>query len=235
MNSEKKLWVIIPAAGIGQRFNGSVPKQYERVNDQPLLSYTLKTFLNYEKTHRVVVAINENDNEWSSLVQSDYSKVSSVDGGDTRMHSVYNALQSLQTEVKEDDWICVHDAARPGLTLSALEAMMAKISSHSVGGVMGLPVVDTLKKVTPTQEIKATIDRTSLWRAQTPQIFRYAILQQALDHAINQGVLVTDESSAVEALGYSPLMILGDERNAKITVREDLELFRYWVNQGVLF
>ena len=233
MSIESKFWVIIPAAGVGSRFGRSAIKQYQRVNHDTLLSLTLNTFLSYEKTHGVVVAINENDNEWASLPQSKHIKVTSVEGGDTRMHSVFNALLSIQNEAAENDWLCVHDAARPGLTLDALKDMVGEISNHAVGGVMGLPVVDTLKKLSSTGDILETVDRASLWRAQTPQMFRYSILRRALENVITQGLLVTDESSAVEILGHKPKMVLGTERNAKITVPEDLELFRCRLNREV--
>ena len=211
--------VIIPAAGSGSRMASSLPKQYLPLLGRPIIAWTLDTFLACERISAVYLVLSADDQHWSAHANH-HPKLSLLHcGGQTRAETVLNALNSLSMDAA--DWVLVHDAARPGLTQQLLAHLLDAVQDDAVGGLLAIPVADTLKRADSAQRVAATEPRQGLWQAQTPQMFRYGILKQALTQA---GGAPTDEAQAVEALGLSPKLVTGQLRNLKITYPQDLSL-----------
>lgn len=221
---------LIPAAGSGSRMGATCPKQYLHVHEKPLLWYTLKALVSHPKIDQVVVVVAPQDEwfaayDWSAFRSK--LKVLAV-GGASRGESVLNGLQALSGEVEADDWILVHDAARPGLDHDLIQRLLDGLANDAVGGLLALPVADTIKLADNASRVLETRSRDGLWQAQTPQMFRYALLAQALQQA-DPGK-VTDEASAIEFLGYAPKLIRGGLQNWKVTYPEDLQWASLWLN-----
>lgn len=198
------------------------PKQYIALNQRPLLWHALKTLMQVQRIDAVYVVLAPDDAWWS---QFDWSALGErlrpiFVGGNTRAASVANALAALQAA--EQDWVLVHDAARACLTVAHVDGLIDALQDHDVGGLLAVPVADTLKRADPADgaHVDATLSREGLWQAQTPQMFRYGLLRRALAHHDN----VTDEASAVEALGLRPLLVTADITNFKITYPADMAL-----------
>jgi 2-C-methyl-D-erythritol 4-phosphate cytidylyltransferase len=223
MKSKPAYWVVIPAAGIGERMQADRPKQYLLVNGKPLLSHVIDTFTALPCVKKVIVVLHAQDNWWPTLPQSFSDKVLTAIGGRERVHSVLLGLSFLKDYADDNDWVLVHDAARPCIQHDTIMRLIDGVKDHPVGGILGLPVVDTLKKVND-DEIVQTVSRKSIWHAQTPQLFRFGLLQSCILTALEKNAAVTDESSAIEFCNHSPKMILGDARNIKVTYPEDLKL-----------
>jgi 2-C-methyl-D-erythritol 4-phosphate cytidylyltransferase len=209
---------LIPAAGVGARMGGATPKQYLPIADQTLLRYTVKAFLAASELTHTYVVVSQED----AYVDEALSGLRGVTilrcGGATRRESVSNGLQAIAAFVHPQDWVLVHDAARPGVTPELLTKLIQQVGEHAVGGLLALPVVDTVKRV--NQGKVETISREGLWLAQTPQMFRHAALSSALLDAVE----VTDEASAIELSGRIPLLIEGHACNLKVTLPSDLAL-----------
>lgn len=219
-----KYFSIIPAAGLGERFSSDIPKQHLHINNIPILQHSIEPFLQSDHIEKVVVVLNQKDTTWETLSIANHPKITTTFGGKVRMESVLNGLSVLDNLATGIDWVIVHDGVRPFLNINDLHKLMKVVGDHPVGGIIGVSVQDTIKKVSPEGEVIETIDRTSLWHAHTPQMFRFALLKSALQSAIESDVLVTDESSAVERLGHRPLIVQGQNNNTKITFTEDLAL-----------
>lgn len=228
---EQKFWVIIPAAGIGTRMNADCPKQYLKLNGKTVLEHTLNCFIHHPRISGVIVVIAEHDKYWPDLHFKTDRPIITVKGGDERCHSVLNAMQGLEELAEDDDWVLVHDAARPCLDKHDLDKLLITMATHPVGGLLGAPVHDTIKKIDSVNVVEETVDREYLWRALTPQMFRYGMLRKALKSALNDGYLVTDDASAIEHAGYAPLMLEGSPDNIKITRPEDLALAEFYLSQ----
>jgi 2-C-methyl-D-erythritol 4-phosphate cytidylyltransferase len=214
-----KFHVIIPAAGSGSRMATVLPKQYVSLLDRPMIAWTLDTFLACERIASVHLALSPDDHHWQAH-QIHHPKLSILHcGGETRAVTVLNALKVL--DVDDTDWVLVHDAARPGLTHELLDHLLDEVQDDEVGGLLAIPVSDTLKRADAKLRVASTESRDGLWQAQTPQMFRYGILKDALTKA---GGKPTDEAEAVEALGFSPKLVTGQLRNLKITYSQDLAL-----------
>ena len=214
-----KFHVIIPAAGSGSRMATVLPKQYVSLLDRPMIAWTLDTFLACERIASVHLALTPDDHHWQAH-QIHHPKLSILHcGGETRAVTVLNALKVL--DVDDADWVLVHDAARPGLTHELLDHLLDEVQDDEVGGLLAIPVSDTLKRADAKLRVASTESRDGLWQAQTPQMFRYGILKDALTKA---GGKPTDEAEAVEALGFSPKLVTGQLRNLKITYSQDLAL-----------
>lgn len=222
-------WAIVPAAGIGKRMGGDTPKQYLSLHGKTIIEQTLLRLSQIDNIKGIVVAIAEGDEWWTELHIDCGKSVTVVQGGTERCHSVQNALQALQTECADDDWVLVHDAARPCVRTSDIELLIKTLMDHDVGGLLGLPVRDTMKRTDQKSCVTETVEREGLWHALTPQMFRYAVLSQALDKALKDQFLVTDEASAIEHAGYVPQMVEGHGDNIKITRPEDLSLASYYL------
>lgn len=215
-------YAIVPAAGSGSRFGGEKPKQYLDLLGRPLIYHTLAALTACPDIERVWVVLAPDDPWWP---QYDWSglgaKLETVRcGGATRAESVANGLQAAAMVAADDDWILVHDAARPCLSAAMLERLFVELADDPVGGILAVPVADTVKRADAEQRVAATEPRDSLWQAQTPQMFRYGQLQKSLENEI----AVTDEAGAIEAAGLKPKLVRGDSTNLKVTWPADLAL-----------
>ena len=229
MNSESKLWAIVPAAGVGRRVGGEIPKQYLDLHGRPLIAWTLKRLLELDELQQVTVAISAEDNYWSDLVIRNDQRIQTTIGGDERCHSVLNGLEALAGEAADSDWVLVHDAARPCVRIDDIRRLIAAARKSENGAILAIPVRDTIKKSNDNKEIECTIDRDSLWHALTPQLFKYGELRHALQLALADNFQVTDEASAMEYAGYTPLLVEGASDNIKVTLPEDLALAGFFI------
>ncbi len=221
-------WVIVPAAGIGKRMSSERPKQYLELAGMPVLSHVLHRFARLPEVAALVVALHPEDRYWDSLVKPMHLKLQTVAGGAERCHSVYNALTALAGQADDQDWVLVHDAARPCVRIADVLRLLQDIAQHPAGGLLGLQVTDTVKRMDETW-VEATLDRSGLWRAQTPQVFRYGLLKAALARVLKQGLTVTDESQAMELAGHRPLLVAGSADNIKITNMQDMKLAEFYL------
>lgn len=229
--NEPKCCVVLPAAGVGRRMAADLPKQYLELAGRLVIEHTLERMLSHPQVDRVVVAIGKDDNHWAQVAFAQHPKVSQVTGGTHRSDSVINALAFLSKRSDPDDWVLVHDAARPCVRLDDITQLLRNGRGHPVGGLLGVPVHDTMKRTDARGEIIATVDRQCLWHAFTPQMFRLGQLLAALKSAKTAGQAVTDEASAMELAGYHPLLVKGSPDNIKITRPEDLDLAAYFLRQ----
>jgi 2-C-methyl-D-erythritol 4-phosphate cytidylyltransferase len=217
------LWVVVPAAGIGRRFGGAVPKQYQAVAGQPVIAHSLARLLALDPAALVVV-LHRDDPHWPALAVARDPRVIAVSGGEERADSVRAGVVSLAGRAAADDWVLVHDVARPCVTAADIRKLLATLVDDPVGGILAAPVSDTLKRVVDHNQIQGTEDRSHLWAAMTPQLFRFGLLQRALAEARANGANPTDEAAAVEALGLAPRVVIGRRDNIKITRPEDLAI-----------
>jgi 2-C-methyl-D-erythritol 4-phosphate cytidylyltransferase len=218
-----KIFAIIPAAGQGTRIGEAVPKQYIPIAGKPMMFYSINALASIERIERVFVVLSALDRHWA---QHDWSalpdKIEAVfAGGAHRAESVLNTLITLEKRIARDDWVLVHDAARPCIPRALVEQFLDEIGDDPVGGLLAVPVADTLKSSDENQRVAATVPRLNLWRAQTPQMFRYELLRKGLDQKPD----ATDEAQAVESVGYNaPRLVQGDNLNIKVTFQADLVL-----------
>jgi len=231
MTDTHNYWGIVPAAGVGKRMQADRPKQYLPLNGMTVIEHTLSRLLQVEQLTAVVVAISKEDPYWPTLALAKNARILTAAGGKERADSVLSALQSIADKASEDDWVLVHDAARPCITRSDVEHMINDLSKHPVGGILGQASHDTLKAVDEDLSITHTVDRRTIWRAFTPQMFRYGELKKALQEAASKGWIVTDDASALELQDKQPKMIDGRSDNIKITRPEDLALAQFYLEQ----
>lgn len=217
-------WVVIPAAGAGNRMGAAVPKQYLQLAGRTVIEHTLALFSDHPLVAGIVVALAPHDEEWTRLAPSTACPLHTVTGGADRHHSVLNALRRLSELGRPHDWVLVHDAARPCLRRADLDRLIAMLQDHPVGGLLGVPVPDTLKRVDARGDVVETLARDGVWRALTPQMFRLGALRTALDAAVAGGRAVTDEAGAMEHAGHAVRMVEGHADNIKITAPGDLAL-----------
>ncbi|PHS25883.1 MAG: 2-C-methyl-D-erythritol 4-phosphate cytidylyltransferase [Methylophaga sp.] len=229
--SNQSVWAIVPAAGIGARMQADRPKQYLDLAGRTVLEHTLQRLADHPRVKGIIVAIAEHDPWWVQVSVKSDSPIHVVVGGKERADSVYNALTALAKISDDDPWVLVHDAARPCLRHQDIDHMLATLVNHSVGGVLGISVTDTVKRTDAEHEITATVERQGLWRALTPQMFRLNTLKEALYMAKKQQLVVTDEASAIELSGLKAVMVEGHADNIKITVPEDLALASLFLKQ----
>jgi 2-C-methyl-D-erythritol 4-phosphate cytidylyltransferase len=221
MNSPR-VWAVVPAAGSGRRFGGSTPKQYLKLHNQPIMVHSINRLFALPLSG-CVIAISSNDELAQTLDYQNTSLLHFVVGGAERMDSVLAGLDFLQDYAAFDDWVLVHDVARPCVAVESLNKLHETLLSDAVGGILAVPVRDTLKKV-QAGNIVETVSRDHLWQAQTPQMFRFGILRDALIAAKQQNLNVTDEASAVESAGFKVKIIEGRMDNIKVTYPDDLAL-----------
>lgn len=220
-------WAIVPAAGIGARMCAAKPKQYLLLAGKTILEQTLERLLQLPFLAGVVVAVAEDDDFWPTLDIGHHEKIHKVIGGAERADSVLSALDFLQDKLGEQDWVMVHDAARPCVELAAIEILCAELGDDPVGGILALPVTDTVKKVGSDNAIECTIDRRVLWLAQTPQLFRFQLLRDCLSQTLARKENITDEASAVELCGFTAKVVESTSDNIKITRPGDLALAEF--------
>ena len=223
-----RCFAIVPAAGSGSRMRSEQPKQYLSLLGEPLIRHTLAVLCESPMIDRVYVVLSVGDQEWDRHDWSSFGDrlVPLFCGGASRADSVLNGLRAIADDTSEGDWILVHDAARPCLAPWHIEGLVRELMHDDVGGILAVPVADTLKREDSTHHIAGTVPREGLWQAQTPQMFRYVMLKRALETARQ----VTDEASAIEAMGLRPRLVRGDPTNLKVTFPLDLHLAE-WILQ----
>ena len=229
MNKDK-YFLVVPASGIGQRMNSTIPKQYIILeNGLTILDQCLNTILSNELISGFIVALDKKDSHFKS---SDFAKdpklISITTGGKERFHSVLNALNALDQTAKPNDWVLVHDAVRPCIRKEDINKLIEEVADDKVGGILANRIVDTVKQKN-NGGLVSTIDRQKLYIAQTPQMFRYAILKDSIEKAIESNMHITDESEALESLNYSIRIVEGSSSNIKITTQEDIHLANYFL------
>jgi 2-C-methyl-D-erythritol 4-phosphate cytidylyltransferase/2-C-methyl-D-erythritol 2,4-cyclodiphosphate synthase len=220
-----RYWLIVPAAGVGRRFGGQRPKQHEFMGARTVLHWALTPFMNDPQCRGLAIALAANDAHWGELAPKlRFASIVIAAGGAERSHSVANALQVLAQVARDDDWVLVHDAARPCVSCAEIAALLAAAETSPDGALLAFPVADTVKQGTEAASVETTADRTRLWRALTPQMFRYGALQRALAAAHAEGRKPSDEAQAIEWRGGQPRLVTGSSANIKITAAEDLAL-----------
>ena len=216
-----RYFALIPAAGVGARMAANGPKQYMAIGGKPMLRHTIDAFLSSPLIAHVYVVVSPDDPHIDAVAPKQGSDVSVLRcGGATRKDSIQNGLRQVAEVIGEQDWVLVHDAARPGLNAALIDKLITTIGGDAVGGLLALPVVDTVKRA---GSAVSTVSRDGLWLAQTPQMFRYRLLCDALAAATDASV-ITDDASAVEALGLSPKLVEGHPRNLKVTLPADIRI-----------
>lgn len=231
MSASPNFWSVIPAAGIGKRMGSEIPKQYLELHGRTIILHTLDRLLSHPSVHGAVVALSRHDGWWEHLDVGYEKPVTRVEGGIERCHSVLNALHELSVIAEDDDWVLVHDAARPCLSFEDLDNLINTLSNDEVGGLLAVPVRDTMKRAEADGRIIDTVERENLWHALTPQMFRLGQLRHALETALEAEQTITDEASAMEYAGYQPLLVEGSASNIKITRAEDLALAEFYLQQ----
>lgn len=226
-----RLWAVVPAAGIGQRMSSELPKQYLTLHGRTIIELSLAPILAHPRIERVVVALASDDRWWPDTALAGHAKVIRVDGGAERAASVMNGLAKLSEGASDNDWVLVHDAARPCLRAGDLSKLIDELAGDPVGGLLAVPVHDTVKRADDDGLVAETLPREQLWRAYTPQMFRFGLLRQSLAAALATGRAVTDDASAMEQAGWSPRLIAGHADNIKVTTPEDLPLAAFTLEQ----
>ena len=230
------VWVVIPAAGSGQRMQSELPKQYLKIHNKTLIEHTLDCFLEHDQVAGVIVVLSASDNCWQSLnIKSKSKPLLTVQGGSNRSDSVMQGLNYLDqiNNVSESSWVLVHDAARPCLSKVDIDSLLAIRGTDCVGGLLASPVRDTMKRVVISEKnkqiktVSQTESRENLWHAMTPQMFRLGALRNALEQCINKGLDVTDESSAMEFIGEKPIIVESIHNNIKVTLPSDIALAEF--------
>ncbi|MFJ3046332.1 2-C-methyl-D-erythritol 4-phosphate cytidylyltransferase [Herbaspirillum chlorophenolicum] len=226
-------FALIPAAGVGARMGVHIPKQYMAVAGKPMLRHALDTFAAHARITRTFVVVSAGDAWIDELLTPELAQRTTVlrVGGATRQESVFNGLNEIRSMAGDADWVLVHDAARPGLNAELIDRLLDTLENDDVGGLLALPVVDTLKRESAGGRSQETVPRAGLWAAQTPQMFRYALLQRALRQAAEQGRIgaITDDASAIEMLGLRPRLVEGSPRNLKVTLAQDAALAEFFL------
>lgn len=222
---ESRLYALVPCAGVGERAGTAGPKQYEPLAGGTVVGHTLAALAQVSRLHQVLVMLSPTDARFESLLPGFAGWVDRR-GGATRAATVAAGLEALiEHGARSSDWVLVHDAARCLIRPEAIDALIDACLDDAVGGLLALPVADTLKRAAPgTDRVGATVERAQMWQAQTPQMFRLGMLQDALASASAHGVAVTDEASAIEALGHAPRLVRGDMENLKVTFPSDFAL-----------
>ncbi|MEP6941653.1 MAG: 2-C-methyl-D-erythritol 4-phosphate cytidylyltransferase [Betaproteobacteria bacterium] len=223
MAEAPRRFALVPSAGTSTRFGGEHPKQYAPVGGIPMLVRTLEALLRWGELDAIFVVLAHDDAHYTRVALHPERVVALRCGGATRLESVANGLDAMQARVRANDWVLVHDAARPCIGADALSRLVSEVGDDAVGGLLAMPIADTLKRAgADDSRVHCTEDRHGLWCAQTPQMFRYALLREAIGRA--RGAAMTDDAQAVEALGMRPRLVRGSASNLKITYPDDLAL-----------
>jgi len=230
MNTPTRCYfALLPAAGVGARMAANGPKQYLAVGGKPLLRHAVDAFRASPLVAHTYVVVSPDDGVIDTVLPPGLDGVTVLRcGGATRMDSVLNGLRALHGQLQDSDQVMVHDAARPGLTPALIEKLVQGVGEHPAGGLLALPVVDTVKR---GGDAVSTVPRAGLWLAQTPQMFSYALLLEALSNAPDANA-ITDDASAVEMLGLSPRLIEGHPRNLKVTLPADIRIAEMYLAAG---
>lgn len=219
---QQAFWVVVPAAGVGERMLADRPKQYLPLAGKSVLEQTLNRLLSHPGIIGVVLVLAEDDSYWEQTELVAETRIVITRGGEQRFHSVLNGLKRLAEIIPKQDWVMVHDAARPCISHDDLNSLILATPKTKDGLVLGAPVRDTMKQADSSAQVLSTLDRSCLWHAFTPQVFRLGELEAALTDCLDKNLPVTDEASAMEYCGYHPQMVPGSEHNIKITRPKDL-------------
>ena len=225
------LWCVVPAAGRSVRVGGDVPKQYLPIAGKPLLQHTLERLAAHPRIVGLMVALAADDARRPRLDALSGKPLRTTDGGGERADSVLAGLRALREDVSDSQFVLVHDAARPNVTHADISRLI-ELGVAAGGALLAAPVRDTLKRADARARVAATEPRESRWRALTPQLFRYGELVAALESAHAAGIAITDESMAMERMGFAPLLVEGSEDNIKVTTRADLLLAEFLLSRG---
>jgi 2-C-methyl-D-erythritol 4-phosphate cytidylyltransferase len=220
-------WVVVPAAGRGERLGAAVPKQYLSLLGRPMLTHTLERLARHPRISGLLVVHAKDDQRYPGWRELRGKPVISCIGGAERTDSVLAGLRALPKSVSDKAWVLVHDAARPCVRQDDIDRLLDHGCAHTVGAVLAVPLRDTLKRADDDGEIAGSLPREKLWRAMTPQLFRRATLTRALEAAVAAGARITDESMAIERLGLTPMLVEGAEDNIKLTTSADLALIEF--------
>ncbi len=232
MNPETNIWAIVPAAGTGARMQSDIPKQYLPLLGRPVILHTLERLCSYGRIAGVLVGIAPNDARWQTLQTTGLQKLlGTFAGGRTRVQTVLNGIAALVKRARADDWVMVHDAVRPCVRHADLDKLVAVVASSPDGALLALPISDTVKRADAQARVEETVSRAGLWRAHTPQMFRLAMLRDALTAVAATNEDITDDSAAVERLGARPRVVEGFADNIKITHSSDLALAEMFLRQ----
>ncbi|MDG1662481.1 MAG: 2-C-methyl-D-erythritol 4-phosphate cytidylyltransferase [Pseudomonadales bacterium] len=248
MQQRNNYWAIVPAAGTGQRFGCELPKQYARLDGREVILHSLQALAESQRFERIVVAISQHDTWFGELALPSCGKFQVVQGGESRAMSVLHALQALSGLAGSNDWVLVHDAARPLLSQTVLSHLISTLDGDAVGGILATQPHDTIKLASATDStggatVTRTLNRDTIWQAQTPQMFRYGLLCDAMQAALSGAPpvkneqhdlalqAITDESNAVERAGLPVQLVQGDPRNLKITTQADLALAEFYLRE----
>jgi 2-C-methyl-D-erythritol 4-phosphate cytidylyltransferase len=229
-STERALWCVVPAAGRGARFGSGIPKQYLTLAGKPMLLRTIEALTAHPRIAGVVVVIAADDRHWQDVAGP--KPVMTTTGGDKRADSVLAGLRAVRGKVGDDDFVLVHDAARPCVRADDISRLI-ELGIPAGGALLAAPVRDTLKRSGARQRVEATEPRDARWRALTPQLFRLAELIGALESAFAAGITITDEAMAMEHAGHRPLLVEGSESNIKVTTQDDLALAEFLIAREV--
>jgi 2-C-methyl-D-erythritol 4-phosphate cytidylyltransferase len=229
-STERGLWCVVPAAGLGARFGGEVPKQYQTLAGKPLLQQTLECVMAHPRIAGVVVALADDDRHWNAIAATSAKPILTTCGGAQRADSVLAGLDALREQVSDSEFVLVHDAARPCIRADDISRLI-ELGTAAGGALLAAPLRDTLKRADQERRVEATEPRDARWRALTPQMFRYGDLVVALRSAIAAGLAITDEAMAMEHAGHRPLLVEGSESNIKVTTPDDLALAEFLIDR----
>jgi 2-C-methyl-D-erythritol 4-phosphate cytidylyltransferase len=210
---------------------GGLPKQYLELGGQPILQRTLTAMLGWGFLKKIIVVLHPHDQHWPQLQLAESAGIYTVIGGAERCDSVLAGVEELALEASASDWVLIHDAARPCVAAEDVQRLRDELADDAVGGLLAVPVAETVKQADREQRVRATLDRSELWLAQTPQLFRLGPLLDSLRRASSLGEMVTDEAAAMESAGMQPRLVAGDASNIKITCPADLALAEYLLRE----
>ena len=225
----RRFFAIVPAAGVGKRVGGDIPKQYLSIHGKTILEHTLLELLAVERLEKIIVALGRDDDYWRHLDIFSSPRISVVEGGAERVDSVLAGLTLCAQQADQQDWVLVHDVARPCIQRHSVNHLIDTLQDHPVGGLLAVPATDTIKQA-HGQLVEHTVDRSCLWHAQTPQMFGLQLLTQAIEKGLANNAEITDEASAIELQGLQPLLVEGLRSNIKVTRPEDIALASYYLD-----
>jgi len=228
--SQPQIHAIIPAAGVGSRMRADRPKQYLRLhNNRLVIEQTIERLLSVNVIHQVLLVLSTTDEYFQHCASATDTRIQRINGGDERCHSVMNALQAIQSQAGENDWVLVHDAARPCVRVADIEKLLQQGMRHASGALLAMPVRDSMKLADEHHQITQSLPREHMWHALTPQLLPLKLLQPAMQNALHEGQKITDEASAMQYAGHHPLLIEGSADNIKITHPQDLLLADFYL------
>jgi len=230
---QERIWAIIPAAGVGSRMQAAIPKQYLPLLDRPVISHAIERMCEHPRVHGLMVGISAGDPHWPQLGSPAAKNfIGTFTGGATRAHTVRNGLDALLDRgANKADWVMVHDAVRPCVRRQDIDELIDIVTREGEGGLLALPVADTVKRADSANRVLETVSREGLWRALTPQMYRLAQLHDALQLALAAGQEITDESAAIEQAGGKSFVVAGHADNIKVTHPGDLALAELFLMQ----